>query len=166
MAQICIDFLLGPDLSSRFIAWYGTGSNGYSHCASILSDGRYLDARSDVLGGVPAGVHIRVPTTEKWIKKRHATLDVTQAEYDSWEASLRAKISDDYGKTDIWSFILGKDQHEGGHWICSALVINAIQHIKRIPYPLPVPAHQITPDAALLIVATAGFTIGPEQKAP
>jgi hypothetical protein len=162
MSEIAIDFLLGPEWSSRLIAWWGEGYGGYSHCASVLKDGRYLDARNDVIAGVPAGVHIRHPDTEKWIKKRRATLQVTQGEYDDWEANLRAKITDGYGHIDIVSFITGRNLHEDGHWICSALAINALQHIRVIPYPLPVLAHQISPNTALLIVAAAGFMIDPE----
>lgn len=162
MAEIAVDFLLGPDLSSRFIAWFGDGTGGYSHCASVLSDGRYLDARSDWCGDVEPGVHIRMPYTERWIKRRRASLDVTEDEYAAWEANLRAKITDGYGGDDIWDFILGRSGHEDGHWICSALAVNAVQHIRRVPYPLPLPAHSITPTACLLILATAGFTIGPE----
>lgn len=163
--EIAVDFLLGVDWTSRLIAWYGQGYGGYSHCASVLSDGRYLDARSNVIGGVPEGVQIRKPDTEKWIKMRRASLQVTKAEYDAWEANLRAKISTPYGRGDILDFITGNASHEDGHWVCSALMINAVQHIRRVPYPLPVPAHQVSPNSALLILATAGFRIGPEMHA-
>lgn len=166
MATIAIDFLMGPDRSSRLISWFGLGPGGYSHCASVLKDGRYLDARNDVIAGVPAGVHIRDPKTEKWIYKRRATLEVTETEYADWEANLRAKINDQYGRSDILEFIFDRGEHEEGHYICSALAINAVQHIRKVPYPLPVEAHQISPNAALLIVATAGFTIGPVQTPP
>ncbi len=166
MTQIAIDFLRGPDLSSSLIAWFGQGTGGYSHVASVLKDGRYLDARSDNLWKVPSGVHIRDPKSERWIRKRRATLEVTPAEYASWEANLRAKITDGYGRGDIQGFILGRDEHQAGHWICSALAINAVQHIKKIPFPLVVPAHAITPNVALLLVQTAGFKIGPEEYRP
>lgn len=173
MAQIAIDFLRGPDRLSQLISWFGQGPNGYSHAASVLKDGRYLDARNDVLAGVPAGVHIRDPKTERWVKKLRATLEVTDAEYDSWEASLRAKITDGYARGDILSFILNRDLHVNGTYDCSELAINAVQHISRawepshlgyVPFPLPIPARQITPNAALLIVATAGFTIGEAER--
>lgn len=165
MSELVVDFLLGSDLSSRFIAWYGNGYGGYSHAASRIADGRYIDARADVIAGVPAGVRVRDPKTESWIRKRTARKACTQGEYDGWEASLRAKITDQYDIPDIWGFITGRKEHDAGHWICSALVINAVQHIKLVPFPLPVPAHQITPNAALLILATAGFSIGPELSA-
>lgn len=176
MSEICIDFLMGPDLSSRLISWFGLGPGGFSHAASVLKDGRYLDARNDVIAGVPAGVHIRHAETERWIRKRRATLEVTEAEYEEWEGSLRAKVGDAYGRSDILEFIFDRGEHEEGHYICSALAINAVQHVGRlhwspghlgyIPFPLPIPAHQISPNAALLILATAGFTIGPVTTPP
>jgi hypothetical protein len=163
VSEIAIDFLMGPDKSSALISWFGLGPGGYSHCASVLSDGRYLDARNDKLGSVPPGVHIRSPTTERWVRKRRATLQVTQAEYDSWEANLRAKIGDQYGRSDIMEFLFDRGTHDPGHYICSALAINALQHIKKVPFPLWVPAHQISPNMALSIVQSAGLTIGPVE---
>jgi hypothetical protein len=172
MSEIAVDFILGPDWQSRLIARYGTAT-GYSHCASVLADGRYLDARSDVLDGVPSGVHIRTQQSEKWVKKQRASLEVDLQTYMEWEANLRAKITDDYARGDIVNFILGRPGHHAGQWICSALAINAVQHISRawnhghlgfVPFPLPVAVHEISPDAALLILATAGFSIGPVQS--
>jgi hypothetical protein len=165
MSQIRIDFLLGPDWQSRFIAWFGQGPNGYSHVACVLEDGRYLDARNDVLGGVPSGIHIRSPVYEAWVKKRRCTLEVTPAEYQDWEGNLRAKINDPYARSDIGGFFLNRMLHKSGTYDCSALAINALQHIRKVPFPLPIPAHEITPNAALLIVATAGFQIGEVQIA-
>jgi len=166
MAEIAIDFLMGPDKSSELISWFGLGPGGYSHCASVLSDGRYLDARNDKLGSVPPGVHIRDPKTERWVRKRHTTLQVTPEEYASWEANLRAKIGDSYGRSDIMEFIFDRGTHQPAHYICSALAINALQHIKKVPFPLWIQAHQISPNMALTIVQTAGFSIGTEQLAP
>jgi hypothetical protein len=170
--EIRLDFLMGPDASSKLISWFGTGPGGYSHVASVLSDGRYLDARNDVCKRldktvnvpdlVQPGVHIRDPKSEAWIRKRSATLTVTQAEYDEWEGNLRAKIGDAYGRSDIMEFLFDRGTHEPGHYICSALAINALQHIKKVPYPLWIPAHQISPNTALSIVQTAGFVIGDE----
>jgi hypothetical protein len=163
MSDIAIDFLLGTDRSSRLIAWFGQGPNGWSHCASVLADGRYLDARVNVIGGVPPGIHIRDPAIEAWTKKLRATLQVTQTEYDDWEGNLRAKIGDGYASFDIVGFFLDRMLHRPGTYDCSALVINALQHIKKVRFPLPIPAHQITPNSALLIVASVGFHIDEVQ---
>src|ERR1700676_2167843 len=156
MAQIALQFVLGASIPSRLIAWYGSGYGGYSHVDGILSDGRLLGARSDSVGGQPPGTHIRPANYEKWLKCDVMTFAATDAEYAEWEASLRAKTGTPYDTGSIIGFITGRDKHEAGHWICSALQVNALQHIKRIPFPLPDPAHQITPNALRLIGATAG----------
>ena len=175
MWQIAIDFLAGTDLSSWFIEKFGVGHGGYSHCASLLKDGRYLDARWDTIAGVAPGVHIRLPETEKWIRKRRATLSVDEATYTDWEANLRAKITDDYGVGDILDFLDGSESHVAGRWICSALAINAVQHVGRhwtaphlglVPYPLHIAAHAVSPNMCLAYLEGAGFTIGPEITAP
>jgi len=163
MAQVAVDFLMGPDWLSRLISYYGQGPNGWSHAASVLSDGRYLDARNDVLAGVPAGVHIRLPSTEKWIRKRRAWKEVTDAQYADWEANLRAKITDPYARGDIETFIFNRDRHKMGTYDCSELAINAMQHIKLVPFPLAIPAHQITPNVCLLLLQAVGFTVDPVQ---
>jgi hypothetical protein len=184
MAQIAIDFLWGTDWSSRLIGNFGF-PQGPSHCASVIVDihegklrERYLDSRNNVIAGVPPGVHVREIDTEKFVKKQRATLAVSQADYDAWEANLRAKITDEYDKDAIRGFLEGKSIHTAGRYICSALAINAIQHIGRswtsasltlagvkrigyVPFPLVAPAHEISPDTAQLIVQTAGFTLGP-----
>ena len=161
LSQIAADFILGHDWPSRLIAWFGQGAGGWSHVAPVLADGRYLDSRSDVLGGVPAGVHIRLPETEGWVKKQRVSLEVSPETYAEWEANLRARIGDAYGKADIEGFITGKPLHTKAQWICSAHFFNSLQHVKLIPYPLTTPAHQITPDGAFLAVQILGFTIGP-----
>lgn len=163
MSTIALDFLMGPDWESREIAWFGQGPHGYSHCASVLTDGRYLDARDDVLGGVPSGIQIRNPSTETWVRKRRAHKEVTQEVYDAWEANLRAKLGDAYATRDILGMIFDTMLHKPGTYDCSALAINALQHVHLVPFPLIIPAHQVTPDAALIIVQVAGFTIEAEQ---
>jgi hypothetical protein len=184
MSQIiAVDFLAGGGLSSRLIEFFGIGGrNGYSHAASVLKDGRYLDARFDRIAGVDPGVQIRHPETESWVRKRRAWLEVSDADYAAWEASLRAKITDGYGSWDILDMLDGSEWHEPGHWICSALAVNAVQHMCRssrapieqrwtpprtgyVPYPLWIPAHQVTPDMLLTLLQVAGWTIEPEQSA-
>jgi hypothetical protein len=175
VSEIAIDFLMGPDASSKLISWFGTGPGGYSHCAGVLADGRYIDARNDTCHRVDKtcnvpdivlpGVHIRDPKSEKWIRKCRATLAVTQNEYAEWERNARDKIGDSYGRSDIMEFIFDRGTHEPGHYICSAFQINELQHIQKVPFPLWLPAHQISPNMALSIVQTAGFTIGPVQVA-
>jgi hypothetical protein len=182
VSEISIDFLGGTSFSSRLIEKYGGGPGKYSHCASVIVNSgheRYLDARDNVIAGIPAGVRIREINTEAFVRKQRATLAVSQADYDVWEAGLRAKITTEYDKSAILGFLEGKSMHTAGQWICSALAINGVQHMCRswtrvtlgeagllqrigfVPFPLTSPAHEISPNALLLILDTAGFTIGP-----
>jgi hypothetical protein len=177
MSQIAIDCLWGTGWTSALIGKFGF-PQGPSHCASVIVDvyngkprERYLDARDNEIAGVPPGVRIREIASESFLKKQRATLQVTPQEYADWEANLRAKVTTQYDRSAILGFLEGKSMHTAGQWICSALAVNAIQHISRswtsphlgyIPFPLVVPAHEISPDALLLILQTAGFTIGPE----
>lgn len=157
MEQVAIDLMRGPDFSSYWIERFGFGNGGFSHGASVLRDGRYLDSRSDVINGVPAGVHIRDPKSERAIYRERWAIDVSDSVYADWEANLRAKIGTPYGDSDIMDFILGRAGHIGGQWICSALAVNALQHVKLVVYPLPVEAHAISPNSLLLLIAQAGF---------
>lgn len=166
MADIRIDFLLGPSWTSRAIAWYGYGAQtklgGVSHAASLLKDGRYLDARSETMFGVPPGVHIREVSTEPFVKKIRATFaGVTDEVYAAWEANLRAKITDGYDKKTIEGYILNKRLHGPHTYDCSALACNALQHVGIIPFPLVFPAHQISPNTLLLLCQTAKAVIAP-----
>jgi hypothetical protein len=163
---IRLEFLMGPDWQSRAIAQWGQGPNGWSHCASLLKDGRYLDARDDVIGGVEPGIHIRDPAEETWVRKRSASKAVTAEVYAAWEANLKAKIGDAYAKRDIIGMIANKMLHRPGTYDCSALAINALQHVKLVPFPLVIPAHEITPNVALIIVQVAGFDIGEVIQSP
>jgi len=165
MAEVAVDFLLGPDWSSRIIAWYGTGYGGYSHAANVLADGRYLDARSDVIAGVPSGVHIRHALSERSVKRTRASLTVTDQDYAAWEANLRAKIGDPYATIDIWGFITGREVTVNGVYDCSQLAVNALQHIGVFPKTLPLMAHSISPMVLLMMMAGRGARITTLQAA-
>lgn len=180
--QIRIDLLAGIGFFSRLIEKY-SGLGHYSHAASMLKDGRYLDARDNKIGDVPAGVHIRVAATETWTRRQSATLKVSQADYNLWEQGLRNQVTTEYDEDAILGFLEGRSLHTAGKWICSALAINGVQHMCRgwtgpsllvegmqrvgyIPFPLVLPAHEISPNELLLILQAAGFTIGPVELAP
>jgi hypothetical protein len=169
MAEIRVDLLQGSNLISRAIEWNGLGYGGYSHGANVLQDNRYLDARSESMGGewhvglkkgtterVPAGVHIRDPFWESSIKRTRYTFEVSQATYDEWEGNSRAKIGTQYAKRAIWGFITGRKVTVNGEWICSMFFINELQHVKIIRSPLSIPAHQIDPNAGGLLMEQAG----------
>jgi hypothetical protein len=157
VSEIAVDFLLGPGLLSRAIAWYGNGYGGYSHAAGVMADGiHYLDSRSDIINDVPAGVQLRKIASERAVKRTRCVISCPLAEYQAWEDEGRRMIGDPYGTTDIWAFITGREEHTRGQWICSAT-----QHrlLRRIGYlrKLSIPDHQVTPNSLLLVMEQAGF---------
>lgn len=163
--EIGIDFLLGKDLSSRLIGWYGCGYGGFSHAAPRLMNGDYIDARNNwtkTVDGktIPAGVQRRPEAVESWTKCVRATLPVSLAEYKAWEKYLRAGINQRYDQADILGFILGKPLTQGdGYWICSEWGASSLQAINRLPKEFPFPLRECTPNSLLWMVATAGFTL-------
>jgi hypothetical protein len=167
MKDIRLDWLLGPGVSSWTISrWGGTPHLHWSHCASMLEDGRYIDARDDVLDGVPAGIQYRGPKIEAWVARRRVVIPVEDQVYDDWEGNLRAKVTDGYAVPDIEGTIVDRMLHKVATYDCSALLINELQHVKLLRFPLVVPAHELTPNVALVLVSTiATAVIGDIEEA-
>lgn len=138
-------FVLGAGWSSRLIAWYGEGYNGFSHVDAILPNGDCLGARSDIIKGIPAGFQRRPPAYEKWERRIVLQLESTPAEATAWEESLNRKIGCGYDKADILGFILGVPLAQPGHWICSAAQVDTMIEIGRLEIPRGV---QFTPQQA------------------
>lgn len=150
---IRMQFVLGSDLSSRLIAWYGQGYGGFSHVDAVLPDGTLLGARNDAIGGQPPGVRIRPPEYEKWANRALVELPATDTQAASWQSFLRLQIGDPYDRGAILGFLLGKQDHASGHWICSALQHQALQQIHFL-YPSPIPDSQVTPDSLFQLVTS------------
>lgn len=155
MNRIRLHFVLGAGLSSRLIAWYGSGYGGYSHVDAILSDGTLAGARSDAVGDRPPGFQIRPAAYEDW--KRTATVEVPCAPHKAleWEMWLRKQVGRQYDKDAILGFVLGKRLHEEGHWICSAAQTEALRHVSLL-YRTATVDSEITPNALFQLV-TAGL---------
>jgi len=157
---IRLQFVLGQDLSSRLIAWYGNGYGGYSHVDSILPDGSLAGARSDVITlsdgrKLPAGFQIRPHDYEKWARRCVVELDSTVGEAADWEDWLRKQVNRQYDKQAILGFILGRRDHGAGQWICSAAAAEGLVIGGKMPSP-PIPLSQITPNSLFLMTAAIG----------
>jgi hypothetical protein len=108
-------------LSSSLIGWFGGG--GYSHIDVITPSGLLRGARSDVIGGAPAGYHDRTPNYDNWIRQTVFELP-TSAEQDKkyWEFSDR-QIGKPYDRRGILGFALGqRDWKSPDSWFCSEQV--------------------------------------------
>ena len=84
--MITLQFVLGADLASRAIAFWGQGYGGFSHVDAVLSDGTLLGARNDVAGDQPAGVRIRPANYETWARKERLELACTFTQEATWES--------------------------------------------------------------------------------
>lgn len=153
--MIRLQFVLGRGLSSRLIAWYGNGYRGYSHVDAILHDGTLCGARSDAVGGRPAGVQIRPANYEKWVRRCVVTLESTEDQSARWERYLRSQVGRHYDKGSILGFVFGEEMHQAGRWICSALQTRALELVGKIQ-PLPTPPAQVTPNSLLIATCAVG----------
>lgn len=155
MPAIRLQFVLGSDLSSRFVAWYGQGYGGYSHVDALLPDGGLLGARADVIRGIAPGVQVRPPNYEKWKKRTLIEISSLPEQASAWERWLRMQIGKQYDQGAILGFITGHHRHDRGHWICSAAQAGALRQCGKL-HRFDIPDCQVTPNALHLTV-TAGL---------
>ena len=158
MSQLRLQFVLGADCSSRLIAWWGTGYDGFSHVDAVLSDGTLAGARSDKVGEQPAGCQIRPANYEVWkrrmVMSRPAEPQIAQV----WEQFFRDRVGMPYDSGDIIGFIVGHDKSQAGHWICSAWQADALETLDLLP-SLSLPLRQITPNTLAAICSATGWLI-------
>jgi hypothetical protein len=153
---IRLQFVCGSDLGSRLISWYGQGYRGWSHVDAILPDGSLLGARSDVIGGKPAGVQIRPPAYEKVNRRAIMELPATTLQSEAWESFLRSQIGHGYDKSDILGFILGRPMMQAGNWICSAVQLDALEVSRRMPMLPALTPQQCPPNMLAAILQALG----------
>lgn len=165
MSEIRVQFVLGSGLSSRAIAWWGQGYNGWSHVDAVLSDGSLAGARSDIikpLGGgpaIPAGCQIRPANYEKWARVMVMARQVDLGTRSMWDEFFRTRAGKiQYDKGDILGFILGEDKATAGRWICSAWNADAAETLDLIP-SICLPLTQITPNTLSAIYSATGWLI-------
>ncbi len=152
MTAIVLQFSAQHDVGSDLIEWFSQGI--YSHVDTVLPDGRLLGARSDVVGGAPAGVQIRTPDYAPFIRKLIVPLPCEQHRYDRYHRFLEAQLGKPYDSTAILAFAFGRDWQEEDSWFCSELVAAGLCTSLYFTYPLAAPANKITPDSLLLCCST------------
>jgi hypothetical protein len=140
VAQLRWQFVLGDDLASRVIAWYGQGYGGYSHVDFLLPGGGCLGARSDRIAGLPPGVQLRPNGYEKWAARKVLSLDCTEEQLEAAVRFEAEQIGDPYDKRDILGLLIGRPISSGsGYWICSALQLAMVREIGLLPNLLVTP---------------------------
>jgi hypothetical protein len=156
MAELRWQFVLGSDVSSQIIAWWGQGYGGYSHVDFLLPGGGSLGARSDEIDGIPPGVQLRPDGYEKWKARKVLALPCTDAESQAAVAFECNQIGDPYDKRDILGLLIGRPISSGsGYWICSALQLAMLESIGMLP-KLPVAPQQCPPNMLAVILEAIG----------
>ena len=156
-SAITLSFVCGKDVSSRLIAWWGSGYGGFSHVDAVLPDGTRLGARNDEVktpsGTYAAGVQIRPADYGVWIRRRDVSIPVSDFTFRRWLRSAKDRIGAHYDQGAIVDFVIGsKRLHEPGHWICSALQADLLACVGLLK-PVPIPFSQVTPDSLFLMVS-------------
>lgn len=146
---IVLQFIGADDLGSEAIEWFSHGS--FSHVDSVLEDGRLLGARSDVVGGVPAGVQIRPPDYETFARVLRVELPAPNAVVDAYYGFLRSQIGKPYDKDGILAFVLWRDWRTPDAWFCSEIAARGLEVSGYLAYPLASPANRVTPSELVQI---------------
>lgn len=157
--MISLLFVQGRDAGANVIQWFGHGA-GFSHVDSILGDGRLLGARSDDVGGAPAGVQVRNPAYVQGAKTLRVYLQCHEAVTVRYYAFLRKQIGKPYDHEGIAGFIVGRNWQRDDAWFCSELVAAGLQASGYLPYKLASPSNRITPpDLVLVLSALTPITL-------
>ena len=150
--MIALLFSRGTDLGGRAIEWFGHGA-AFSHVDSALSTGRLLGARSDVVGGAPAGVQIRDPSYLGAEMTLRVSLVTDKAMEDAYYAFLQAQIGKPYDEGGILAFIDGRNWRTPDSWFCSELVSAGLEQCGYFRFPLATPTNKMTPPDLLLALS-------------
>lgn len=153
--MIRLQFSLQPAISSQLIAWFSAGH--FSHVDCIVPNGLLLGARSDVIGGIPAGVQYRPQYYAHWVRRTVFEIPATQTEERAFYRFLTSQIGKPYDHQAIFAFVLNRDWREDDSWICSELQAAALEASGITP-PLYLAANKITPVALALAVSALSGT--------
>jgi hypothetical protein len=147
--DIVLRFVQGKDALSQMIV-HGETMMPFapSHVEAVTPNGYYLGAHTDT------GVEERKPGYDStWVAlELILPLPATAEQHDSFYSYLRAHIGDPYDWQAIPGFLVPGHHHTLGHTICSALCVMALRAKNWFPFPLPWPAHLISPGMLLGLV--------------
>lgn len=153
--MIRFDLFGGVGLSSRAIEWMGAGP--FSHAATEWSSTQLLDARNDLLDGVPPGVRIRTLVSE--MRQTRLLVRFSLPASVEQEARLRQFLHDQlnkpYDRPAILGFALGRNWREDDAWFCSELCAAACEAAGLIR-PIYSAYSKITPCAFADLISAAG----------
>ena len=140
---IILQFVGGNDLASEAIEWFGKGH--FSHVDLVMPDQRLLGARSDNIGGQPAGIWPRPPNYEPWAHVSRVTISCTDEQQDAFWKFANSKIGVEYNAAGIIGFITGTNITNPQDLFCSQFGAESVSASGLFPHPLGLPANKIDP---------------------
>jgi hypothetical protein len=161
--SIQIQFSAQSDLGSEVIKVFERGE--FSHVDAIDLNGNLWGARSDELGGKPAGVQIRPKGYAEFSKTAVYDIPCTATQEMQFWSFLRGQIGKPYDETAIVAFGLFQDWHNAKGWFCSELIIAALVAAGVFACPLSETPNILTPRDAQLLVSTVGVLLPQVQAA-
>lgn len=157
--MIVLQFVQGKDLSSKLIEWF-SHSGDVSHVDVLWPGGGLYGARSDEVGGAPAGVQLRAENYTEGCNVVRVTLNMSATKRQAFYDFLLAQEGKPYDKTGILGFVVDRDWQEPDSWFCSELVAAALSQCGYFDYPPAAASNKITPaDLLLLVSITTEVTI-------
>ena len=149
--MIRLQFVAGTDVGAHLIQWFG-GGPAFSHVDTVMPDGRLLGARSDVVGGAPAGVQIRDASYVGTEKVLQINIPATDRQTKIYYDFVQSQIGKDYDELGIVAFVAGRDWRDPSAWFCSELVATGLERAG-VVLPLASPTNKITPPDLILILS-------------
>lgn len=154
--MITLQFSAQNDLSSLIIELGGAGP--FSHVDLIEADGRLYGARSDVVGGAPAGVQSRPPDYEKFARRVRMSFSTTTAEEKTFWDFAYAQRGKPYDTTAIIAFLANRDWREPDAYFCSELAAACLETAGICP-PLYSPINKIEPVTLAIVCSALGAVV-------
>jgi hypothetical protein len=122
-AVVKLAFVRGKGCSSGII---GRLTGFFSHVDCEFCDGTLWGARSDKVGGKPAGVWGRPPDYEKWEDRTVFAIPCTTLQRESYHAFYVSQEGRPYDwRAIVNNFGLGYDFRTPDHWFCSDIATAA-----------------------------------------
>jgi uncharacterized protein YycO len=150
---IVLQFICEDSLASSAIAWFSAGA--ISHVDCVLDDNTLLGARSDKVGGRPAGVQIRPVNYATFTRRVIMTIaanDIQKAKFNNF---LMKQLGKPYDTEAIWAFMFNRNWRELDSWICSELQAAALE-ASGVFNTLYLAANKITPVSLALAASAIG----------
>jgi hypothetical protein len=149
---VILQFVRGSDFGADAISWFAHGAD-FSHVDTVVPEG-LLGARSDVVGGAPAGVQIRDPNYVRGSKAVLRVDLVCEPRIEKrYQDFIRSQLGLPYDNEAILAFVIGRDWRGPGSWFCSELVAAGLEESGYFPYPLATHSNKVDPPGLLFALS-------------